>query len=113
MVKVFNQYVATIFSFIYTLLWYGFKKNLTWSVLSYFEYKIEWVVRFIGNTDVYKSEVKGKMSAITERRLQAVLSVPLAFLVLFTNMFLLNAAEMQDIFWRFSTGWAVAIVFSL
>lgn len=93
LVKLFNQYVATFFSFIYTVIWYGLKRNLTWSVLSYFEYKIEKVVEFVGNTDVYKNNIYG----IVAKRLHAALSVPLALLSLFINMFLLNAAEMQEV----------------
>lgn len=95
--RLFNKYVATVFSFIYTLLWYGVKKNLTWSALSYAEYKIENVARFIGNTNIYKSNVESRISAPMQRRWQAFLSVPLAMLSLFANMFLLDTSSVLQL----------------
>lgn len=96
--RVFNKYIATMFSFIYTFIWYGAKKNLTWSALSYAEYKIEVLANIVRNLDFYKDNVVANMSPIMHRRWCAFLSVPLAILSLFANMFLLNTLTIPQLF---------------
>lgn len=104
LVKIFNKYVATMFSFVYMVVWHGLKKNVVWTLLSFAEYKVEKLATFVADTNYYRQNVKTKFSAAAERRIYAACSVPLAVLSLVSNIFLIDVSAVQEIHEKFFAG---------
>lgn len=72
--------------------------------MSYVQHKIENVAEFIGNTNYYKINIESRISPTMQRRVRAFLSVPLAILSLFANMFLMNTSTVAQLFGDLSNG---------
>lgn len=103
LLKIGNRHVAALFPFAYMVVWHGpSKKMLLWAVLNYIEYKIEEAATLIGNSDFYKRKIKTLFAANTERRILALLKVPLLIFSLLLNfIFLSNVTSVQYLVGRF------------